>query len=327
MSSAPARRPRGIELTSDPLSLRLALSLRLRFVGWKDKTTTQTTLHLTHLPPNLTSPQLTLIFSSYAPLRSAFVVSTSTGPKAGPVGSSANAIATGPGRERTGKSTSRGFGYVRFVLRTDADKCIEEWGGKTGIPRSAVKDMEGAEGLENVEWDKLCGRDGMKMGWAKKKLKEGEVAEGPKEKREKKPKVERAVPEDVEEEERQPKWRPGIFDHAAARTVIVQGIPLPLTEEEIAAEKAAKAAKMDVDGEDEDGEKEDEKEEEEEAKDGEDGEGEDEGESGKAVDWKKAIKQKAKKSGDVEDVKWPVVLPSGESVGEWHLDLSALSLR
>lgn len=175
--------------------------------------------------------------------------------------------------------------------------------------------MEGAEGLENVEWDKLCGRDGMKMGWAKKKLKEGEVAEGPKEKREKKPKVEKPIPEDVEEEERQPKWRPGVFDHAAARTVIVQGIPLPLTEEEIAAEKAAKSAKMDVDGEEEDGEKEDEKEEEAEAKEGEDGEGDGEGESGKAIDWKKAIKQKAKKSGDVEDVQWPVLLPSGESVG------------
>ncbi|SCV72435.1 BQ2448_3972 [Microbotryum intermedium] len=297
--------------------------------GWKDKTTTRTTLYLTNLPPTLTSPELSLIFSSYAPLRSAFVVSVATKNASGPGGagpSSANAISTGAGRDRTGKATSRGFGYVRFVLRTDADKCLEEWGSKSGMPRSACSELENAEGLEKVDWDKLCGRDGIKMSWAKKKLKEGEEPEGPKAKKEKKEKVPKPVAvDDAEKSEEQevefeqaPRWRPGVFDHAASRSVVVQGIPTEADREKLRAAKAKKNDEMDVDEEadanaERGGEKDDEattKADDEEAA-GEDGD--DAVDSGKAVDWKKALKQKAKKSGDVEDVKWPVVLPSGET--------------
>lgn len=294
--------------------------------GWTDKTTTQTTLHLTHLPPSLTSPQLSALCSHYAPLRSAFVVSTSShGDDRGGAGG-ANAISTGPGRDRTGKSTSRGFGYVRFVLRTDAEKCIEEWGASNGIPRSAIKELEETEGMEGVEWDKVCGRGGIKMGWAKKKLREGEEPEGKVEKPVKEKKVKKVEVKETTEVEGKPEreWidydaedappRPlGAFDHAASRTVIVQGIVLPLTEEELAAKtlrkETAKAA-MDVDGEDSD----DEDEAEEEAA-GDDEEG---AEKGKPIDWKKVIKQKAKKTGEVEDVNWPVLLPSGETVGMSH---------
>ncbi|KAL8293625.1 hypothetical protein RQP46_000326 [Phenoliferia psychrophenolica] len=278
--------------------------------GWTDRTTTQTTLHLTHLPPSLTSPQLSILCSSYAPLRSAFVVSTSFGPTGAPTGtSSANAVSTGAGRDRTGKSTSRGFGYVRFVLRTDADKCLEEWGTPTGIPRSAVKELEDAEGMENVEWDKVCGRNGIKMAWAKKKLKEGEEPES-------KPKTKAARPAKVDEPEKPVREKREWIDYDAegapprpgttSRTIILQGVPIPLTDEERAAKKARKeaaaAAKMDVDGDAAE-------EPEEEAEDADVDE-----ETGKPVDWKKVIRQKARKAGDVEDVQWPVLLPSGESV-------------
>jgi len=297
--------------------------------GWKDKTTTQTTLYLTGLPSNLTSPQLSLIFSSYAPLRSAFVVSAS-GPKAdAPAGvSSANLVPTGSGRDRTGKGSSRGFGYIRFVLKTDAEKCLEEWGTPAGIPRSALKALEHSEGLEGIEWDKVCGRAGVKMSWAKKKLKEGEEAEKPK-KKEKALKPAKAAAGDegeAEEEAKAPRWRPGVFDYNAPRTVIIQGIP---TKEELEAVKVAKAAakeaaraekakKMDVDGSDDDSDDSDDDNDNDKpaavATEGE-GEGvENEEAEGKALDWKKAIKQKAKKVGEVEDVQYPVVLPSGETV-------------
>ncbi|KAI5481162.1 hypothetical protein MNV49_005597 [Pseudohyphozyma bogoriensis] len=283
--------------------------------GWKDKTTTQTTLHLTHLPSTLTSPQLSIIFSSYAPLRSAFVVSSTSGkddtPKAPKGISGANLVSTGAGRDRTGKATSRGFGYVRFVLRTDADKCLEEWGGPEGIPRSALKDLEGAEGTEGIEWDKVCGKNGIKMDWAKKKLKEGEEPEGgAKKKKEKKERKD--VGEEGEEGERKPHSRYVPYDHNASRTVIVMGIPLPLTEDEKAAKKAEKDEKMKVDGEEEDEKEEDDEEEKEEGGDEEEHVDE---ETGKPIDWKKALRQKAKKtSGEVEDLQWPVKLPSGESV-------------
>ncbi|KAM0753277.1 hypothetical protein T439DRAFT_378975 [Meredithblackwellia eburnea MCA 4105] len=284
--------------------------------GWQDKSTTQTTLHLTNLPSNLTSPQLSTLFSSYAPVRSAFVVSTGgAGANAAPVGtSSANMIPTGAGRDRTGKSTSRGFGYVRFVLRTDAESCLKEWGAEGGgIPESAITELKSAEGMAGVEWDKIYGKGGVKMAWAKKKLKEGEAPEGGARKaKEPKPaKVERAVEQSSQSQG---------YDPNASRTIIIQGIPLPLTEEEKAAKrKLAKAAKdesaeeMDVDGEENDGAGDDD------VQDKEDGavEPKDSGAEadGKDIDWKKALRQKAKKTvGEVEDVQWPVVLPSGESV-------------
>ena len=61
------------------------------------------------------------------------------------------------------------------------------------------------EGMEDVEWDKVCGRGGIKMAWAKKKLREGEEPEGgAKEKKVKvvKEKKERPVVEVKEERER-----------------------------------------------------------------------------------------------------------------------------
>jgi nucleolar protein 4 len=297
--------------------------------GWKDKTTTQTTLHLTHLPPNLTSPQLSLICSSYAPLRSAFVVSTSSnnGDDSAKLEgvSSANATKTGAGRDRTGKSASRGFGYVRFVLRTDAEKCIVDWGTEMGIPRSALKGIEGIEGSEGIEWDKVCGRGGIKMAWAKKKLKEGEEPEGGvKEKKikEKKQKVEK-IDYDAEDAPARPVSASG-YDREGSRTVIVQGLSVPLTEEEIEAEKERKAAKMEVDTDDdaeeiaEDAEEKEEVNEDSMVVDGK------EVVAGKEIDWKKALKQKAKKWGDVESVSWPVVLPSGETVGKFFTSSSDL---
>lgn len=286
----------------------------------------------------MTSPQLSLICSSYAPLRSAFVVSASSGPSgANEVEgiSSANAIKTGSGRDRTGKSASRGFGYVRFVLRTDAEKCLEEWGTDGGIPRSALKGIEGIEGSEGIEWDKVCGRGGIKLGWAKKKLKEGEEPEGGI--KEKKPKREKVVREkrveenDGEDEPVRTIGSQGGYDREGSRTVIVQGLLVPLTAEEIELEKEMKLNQMKVDGEEEatglDPE-EDAVANDSMVVDKVEGE-EDELVPGKEVDWKKALKQKAKKWGDVESVSWPVVLPSGETVGELllHLDSCGLPLR
>lgn len=175
--------------------------------------------------------------------------------------------------------------------------------------------------MEGVEWDKVCGRGGIKMGWAKKKLKEGEEPESkPKTKAvkvvEKKEKVVREKREwiDYDAEDAPPRPAHG-FDHASSRTVIIQGIPIPLTEEERAAKKAKKeadaAAKMEVDSDDEA-----------EAEEPEEGGEEVDEETGKPVDWKKALKQKAKKTGDVEDVQWPVLLASGESVGAFIFSLS-----
>ncbi|GAA6062588.1 hypothetical protein JCM10212_004183 [Sporobolomyces blumeae] len=272
----------------------------------KDPNSHQTTLYLTHLPPNLTSPQLTLIFSSYAPIRAAFVVSKSdsTGAAAPDFGgSSANAISVKAGRDRTGKSTSRGFGYVRFVLRSDAESCLAEWGAE-GIPRSAMRDVEGHAEMDGVDWNAICGKGGVKMSWAKKKLREGEAPEGgERKKKEKKPKEEPTEDAAVDEEQPQRKWRPGVWDYNAPRTVIVQGLPLP--GEEGSMEEAG-------DGDDEDananGDALEEK-------------MEVEGDAAvvpakksKPIDWKKAIRQRAKKIGDVEDVQFPHELPSGEQV-------------
>ncbi|GAA5885113.1 hypothetical protein JCM6882_007233 [Rhodosporidiobolus microsporus] len=272
----------------------------------------QTTLYLSNLPPSLTSPQLTLIFSSYAPVRAAFVVSASQPSSSAPeapafAGSSVNAISVKAGRDRTGKSTSRGFGYVRFVLRSDAEQCLNEWGTSGGIPRTAINDMRGQEGLEAVDWDKLTGSDGMKMSWAKKKLREGEAPEGgerKKVKKEKKPVVEVAETEEgeaVAQEESKARWRPGVWDHNAPRTVVVLGLPLP-----------GEAGSTEEDGEGDEAEEKEEKM----AVDGEDGEAAPEAgpskPKGKPIDWKKALKQRAKKIGDVEDVKFPYELPSGD---------------
>ncbi|GAA5872851.1 hypothetical protein JCM3774_006347 [Rhodotorula dairenensis] len=276
-----------------------------------------TTLYVSNVPLSLTSPQLSLIFSSYAPVRAAFVVSTSAAggakgadDKPAFAGSSVNAISVKAGRDRTGKSTSRGFGYVRFVLRSDADQCLNEWGSaKDGLPRSAVRELEGQEGLEHVEWDKVCGPNGIKLQWAKKKLREGEEPEGgPKKvKKEKKPVVEAVEAteggDDAAEatDEPQRKWRPGVWDYNAPRTVVVLGLPLPgeagSTEEDEggnAAEDEDEAegdeSKMDVEGE----------------------AATTPAKKGKPIDFKKALRQRARKIGDVEDVKFPYELPSGE---------------
>lgn len=289
-----------------------------------------TTLYVSNVPLSLTSPQLSLIFSSYAPVRAAFVVSTpgAGGAKGGDdtpsfAGSSTNAISVKAGRDRTGKSTSRGFGYVRFVLRSDADQCLKEWGSaKDGLPRSAVRELEGQEGLEHVEWDKVCGPNGIKLQWAKKKLREGEEPEGgPKKvKKEKKPVVEAVeANEDGAEvdaaDEPQRKWRPGVWDYNAPRTVVVLGLPLPGEagsteddEEEGANEDAdGDESKMDVET-----------------------EAAAEGfatpaKKGKPIDFKKALRQRARKIGDVEDVKFPYELPSGEQGGMCHFS-SCLAL-
>ncbi|GAA5895148.1 mRNA-binding ribosome biosynthesis protein NOP4 [Sporobolomyces salmoneus] len=287
-----------------------------------DATSPQTTLYLTNLPPTLTSPQLTLIFSSYAPIRAAFVVSTGGGGSApAPDFGGANAISVKAGRDRTGKSTSRGFGYVRFVLRTDAEGCLKEW-GNDGIPRSAMRDVEGQTEMQNVDWNAICGKGTIKLSWAKKKLREGEAPEGAEKdwKKKKEQKVEvpptppqaqvetpAAAEDAVEEEQPQKKWRPGLWDYNAPRTVIVQGLPLPgeegsmeetaEEEEEESKPEAEEQDKMEVEG------------------------GEATGSNAvvapkksKPVDWSKALKQRAKKIGDVEEVKFPVELASGEQV-------------
>ncbi|GAA5916402.1 hypothetical protein JCM5296_005648 [Sporobolomyces johnsonii] len=281
----------------------------------KDPNSHQTTLYITNLPANLTSPQLSLIFSSYAPIRAAFVVSTSqssasTSDAPAFAGSSTNAISVKAGRDRTGKSTSRGFGYVRFVLRTDAEQCLAEWGTPEGLPHSAIKELENSPEMDNVDWNAVYGKGGIKMSWAKKKLREGEAPEGgekkKKVKKEKKEPEPAAEGEGAAEEETQRKWRPGVWDYNAPRTVIVQGLPLPGEE-----------GSMEEAGDDE--EKKEGEEDEKMAAD-EDGEGAEEGAKpasatrSKPIDWKKALKQRAKKIGDVEDVKFPHELPSGETV-------------
>ncbi|KAK4049390.1 RNA recognition motif-containing protein [Microbotryomycetes sp. JL201] len=248
--------------------------------GTEDANMPHTTLYLTRLPPNLTSPQLTLIFSSYAPIRAAFVVSSSDGPKPDRKdASSANTVPLGPGRDRTGKSVSRGFGYVRFVLRADAEKCLEEWGGKNGLPVDAVSELKNTEGLENVEWDKLCGRDGVKMSWAKKKLKEGEKPEGS---------SSMATGSKAETRKHDTERKPA-FDRNAARSVFVFGLPPPNNAESDSEDVAKDEAETkDVD------------------------DHEDDSKEDKNVDWKKALRQKARKIGVIEDVKWPIRLPSKE---------------
>ncbi|GAA6041866.1 hypothetical protein NBRC10512_000543 [Rhodotorula toruloides] len=273
-----------------------------------DAASHQTTLYLTHLPPSLTSPQLTLIFSSYAPLRAAFVVSSNSSSDSAPVpdfgGSSANAISLKAGRDRTGKSTSRGFGYVRFVLRSDAESCLAEWGTKEGIPRSLVNELAGQEGLAGVEWDKICGPGGIKVQWAKKKLKEGEKPEGADKNWKVKGKAPAPAPQPKEEdevaqEETKTKWRPGVWDHNASRTVVVLGLPMPgeagSTEEaEEGDEQDGDEEKMDVDAQ------------------AESSTAPSAAKKGKQIDWKKALKQRAKKIGDVEDILFPVEMASGE---------------
>ncbi|GAA5973338.1 hypothetical protein JCM11641_003079 [Rhodosporidiobolus odoratus] len=278
--------------------------------GTEDAASHQTTLYLSNLPSTLTSPQLTLIFSSYAPVRAAFVVSQSAGPKADApsFAGSTNAISVNAGRDRTGKSQSRGFGYVRFVLRPDAEQCLKEWGTPEGILGSTLRELRSQEGLEGVEWDKLSGPSGMKMSWAKKKLREGEKPEGGDRKAARKEKkaaapVEAAEEDEVAQEGQKSRWRPGVWDHNAPRTVVVLGLPLP--GEAGSTEEAGEA------------EEEDEKDEKM-AVDAEEGEpaASEAGPSkpkGKPIDWKKALKQRAKKVGDVEDVLWPYELPSGET--------------
>lgn len=171
------------------------------------------------------------------------------------------------------------------------------------------------EGMEGVEWEKICGRNGVKMGWAKKKLREGEEPEVKVEKVKVKKVIETKVEESVEEGAPRREWidydapgappRPiGTFDRDASRTVIIQGLPAPMTEAEIAA-KLEKKDKMEIDGEEETETKEA----------GADEEAGDE-EKGKPVDWKKVLKQKVKKTGEMEEVNWPVVLSSGETVGK-----------
>lgn len=259
-------------------------------------------------------------------MRAAFVVSTpgAGGAKGGDdkpsfAASSTNAISVKAGRDRTGKSTSRGFGYVRFVLRSDADQCLNEWGSaKDGLPRSAVRELEGQEGLEHVEWDKVCGPNGIKLQWAKKKLREGEEPEGgPKKvKKEKKPVVEAVeANQDGAEvdaaDEPQRKWRPGVWDYNAPRTVVVLGLPLPgeagstEDDEEEGANEDADAendeSKMDVETEA--------------AAEG----SATPAKKGKPIDFKKALRQRARKIGDVEDVKFPYELPSGDQGGMFYL--------
>ena len=281
---------------------------------------------MTNLPANLTSPQLTLIFSSYAPIRAAFVVSTSSSQSssASPDFGGANAISVKAGRDRTGKSTSRGFGYVRFVLRTDAEGCLNEWGAE-GIPRSAVRDVEGQSEMQHIDWSAICGKGGVKMSWAKKKLKEGEAPEGKEadwktkksekkeKKEEKKIEEEAAIIEEteeaVEEEQPQKKWRPGLWDYNAPRTVIVMGLPLP--GEEGSMEETEEA------GDEAQPEEPEEKMEVDQPADGAPTTGANAvvaPRKGKPVDWSKALKQRAKKIGDVEEVKFPVELASGEQV-------------
>lgn len=263
-----------------------------------------TTLYLSHLPPTLTSPQLTLIFSSYAPVRAAFVVSSSQGGAGNDApafaGSSANMISLKAGRDRTGKVASRGFGYVRFVLRSDAEQCLVEWGGKDGLPRSAVRELEGQAGLEGVNWDEVCGSGGIRMSWAKKKLREGEKPEGG----EKRVKKEKKGADGADDEEKKPAW-----DYNAPRTVVIMGLPVqPRTD--AAGDAEAEGAEEDKEAGDESAMQVDE------ADEGAAAEGEDDGEKkGKELDWKKAIRQRARKIGEVENVRFPWRLASGEQAG------------
>jgi nucleolar protein 4 len=187
-----------------------------------------------------------------------------------------------------------------------------------------MRDVEGNAEMQNVDWNSICGKGTIKMSWAKKKLREGEAPEGAekdwKKKKEKKETKEEApvetpaqvVAEDaVEEEQPQKKWRPGLWDYNAPRTVIVQGLPLPGEEGSMEDEddtKEEETDKMEL---------------EESITAVEGGDAPAAAASGsnaiapkksKPVDWRKALKQRAKKIGDVEDVKFPVELASGEQV-------------
>lgn len=170
-----------------------------------------------------------------------------------------------------------------------------------------MNELAGQEGLAGVEWDKICGPGGIKVQWAKKKLKEGEKPEGADKNWKVKGKAPAPAPQPKEEdevaqEETKTKWRPGVWDHNASRTVVVLGLPMPgeagSTEEaEEGDEQDGDEEKMDVDAQ------------------AESSTAPSAAKKGKQIDWKKALKQRAKKIGDVEDILFPVEMASGEQAG------------
>ncbi|KAH8922491.1 hypothetical protein BT69DRAFT_1263334 [Atractiella rhizophila] len=85
-----------------------------------------TTIYVSSIPPTLTSPQLSSLFSSLAPVRSAFVVSKSVG--------------TTATEDQKPERQSRGFGYVKFVLKEDAERCLEDWAN--GPPDDAISQID-----------------------------------------------------------------------------------------------------------------------------------------------------------------------------------------
>ncbi|GAA97629.1 uncharacterized protein L969DRAFT_94770 [Mixia osmundae IAM 14324] len=93
-----------------------------------------TTVHVSGLEERISSEQLTQYFSSVGPVRSAFVITdkVETPPDAviGVTGSNAQAVLT--------KARSRGFGYVKFVERSDAERAVQTLSG-TSLSDSSKK--------------------------------------------------------------------------------------------------------------------------------------------------------------------------------------------
>lgn len=173
-----------------------------------DGTDQTATLYVTKLPVSLSSLQLTTLFSTYAPIRSAFVISTSSASDKTDAALGANAI---PLKTKDRTAQSRGFGYVKFVLRDDAQNCLNDWA--KGIPQEVIDECEGKDEMKDVDWTLLRR---LKLDWAKRKLQKDEVA----------PATAFATTTTRSQAPRPAKDSQWPFDPEGARTVLIHGLPL-----------------------------------------------------------------------------------------------------
>ncbi|KAA1066606.1 RNA recognition motif-containing protein [Puccinia graminis f. sp. tritici] len=226
---------------------------------------TTTTLFISSLSDSVDSAKLLERASSIGPVRDAFVVSD-------PV-----------------KAKSRGFGYVRFVLREDAETALKD----------GLGEFEGQAKPPLVTW-------------AKPKLNPEERAQKKLEKT--KPQAQkrgRSKPDGLEEsadsEAKKRKNNPFSQvkkDPFSNRIVVVQGLPIPTEKDGNDSSKAPKTNPEDS---------------EEEAEEARSETGDDpQAHPGKSIT-SKALYKKAKKLGRLESVKYPVLFPPSPSSASAHL--------
>jgi hypothetical protein len=161
----------------------------------RDDAKSNTTVHVSNLPPDITSEALATQFSNVGPIRAAFVVTDKE--------TSASHSSEAKRLSLTlflGSGASRGFGYVKFVLLADAETAIK-------TPPSTLP--------------------GARCTWAKRRLRDDEAAAHvpkprPKWAEKKEEKRKQRVDEPADKEK----------DKVAARTVLVHGLPTEEDEEE-----------------------------------------------------------------------------------------------